>query len=339
MSEKIMQEVESPIDHNYHQISSEKTKQWEAHQSPAYHEYRKNWEGYPRTHTVGRFPLNLDIEATTACNLKCDMCPRTEMVKQHTMWKVEAVDYNLYTRLIDEGAAKGLCAIKYNFVGEPTLNPRLVDMIRYAKNAGVADVMFNTNGTLLDEKLSRRLIEAGLDKLFFSFDSPYREHYNAIRIGADYDKVLANIKRFMEIRKEMNSHSPFTRISMVLMQDNHKEWEDFVELFSPIVDAVGYVDYLDQGGISNPERSTVKKTDKNKKFCCPQLWQRMFVHPDGVASVCCMDLLREIKVGTVDNNTVEEIWTGKAYQELRELHMTGRFEEIPTCASCALAQL
>ena len=53
--------------------------------------------------------------------------------------------------------------------------------------------MFNTNASLLTEK-AVEIIKSGLDKLFFSFDSLYREQYNKIRVKGDYDKVLNNIK-------------------------------------------------------------------------------------------------------------------------------------------------
>ncbi len=331
-------EVETKVDHNYHQLPSGRTSEWENAMPAEYWEYRRKWEEYPKKHIVDKFPVHLDIEATSNCNLLCKMCPRTDMVNDGTFWKVQNFDFSLYTRLIDEGAEKGLCSIKFNYLGEPLMNPRLVEMIQYAKDKGVIDVMFNTNATVFTERMSRQLIESGLDKLFFSFDSPYREHYNEIRINADYDKVLRNIRRFMQIRDEMGSIKPFTRVSMVRMKENEEEWQAFKELFDPLVDAVAYVDYIEHTNLSNSETSVVKSMqNQGKKFCCPQLWQRMFVHPDGVVTVCCVDSARKLQVGHIKDKSIEEIWTGSKYQKLRELHATGRIDEIPTCAKCHLA--
>jgi len=64
----------------------------------------------------------------------------------------------------------------------------------------------------------------------------------------------------------------------------------------------------------------------------------MFVHPDGVATVCCIDSMRTLQVGNVFEQSIKDIWHGKKYQRLRKLHETGRFDEIPTCARCPLAQ-
>ncbi|MBD3670066.1 MAG: SPASM domain-containing protein [Gammaproteobacteria bacterium] len=330
-------DVDTPIDHNYHVDPTEKMRRWESTLPEAYWDYRRKWEQNPVNHEVGDFPIHLDIEATSHCNLLCTMCPRTEMVEQGVFWDVGKFDFDKYKTLIDEGVKNGLCSVKYNYLGEPMMNKQLFDMIKYAKDAGVVDVMFNTNATALTEKNARKLIESGVDKLFFSFDSPYRERYNEIRIGADYDKVLNNIKRFHEIREEMGSIKPFTRISMVLMKDTEDQWEDFKALFDPIVDAVAYVDYMDHG-IQKSDRNVVQFKQDKKSFCCPQLWQRMFVHPDGVVTPCCLDASRELVMGNVNENTASEIWKNEKYTEMRELHASGRINEIPTCARCPLAK-
>lgn len=331
--------VETKVDHNYHQIPSEKTHIWEESLPAEYWEYRRQWEENPKNHTVNAVPVHLDIEATSNCNLLCTMCPRTEMIENGKFWKVKNFDFDLYTRLIDEGAEKGLCSIKFNYLGEPLMNPRLVEMIRYAKERGIVDVMFNTNATLLTERIAKQLIEAGLDKLFFSFDSPFREHYNEIRVNANYDKTLRNIQRFKEIRDSYGTGKPFTRISMVRMKENEHEWLAFKELFEPLVDAVAWVDYIEHTSQSGTDaKIAVDKVQSNgKKFCCPQLWQRMFVHPDGVVTVCCVDSARKLQVGNIHGKTVEEIWNGLEYQKLRELHATGRIDEIPVCSNCHLA--
>lgn len=335
--------IETKVDHNYHELKNDKVARWEASLPPEYWAYRKKWNEYPAQHKVEQIPIHLDIEATSNCNLKCKMCPRTDMVEEGTFWEVKNFDFELYKEIISDAASKGLCSLKYNYLGEPLMNPHLIEMIRFAKEQGVVDVMFNTNATMLTERIARQLIESGLDKLFFSFDSPYREHYNDIRINAEYDKVLRNIKRFMEIRDEMDSVKPFTRVSMVRMKENEEEWQAFKALFEPIVDAVAYVDYVEHTNQKAKDGKTLYNiapmTKTNKKFCCPQLWQRMFIHPDGVVSVCCVDSARRLQVGNIHQNSVEEIWNGPQYQKLRELHASGRIEEIPVCANCHLAQI
>ena len=210
-------------------------------------------------------------------------------------------------------------------------------MIKYAKEAGVCDVMFNTNASLLTEKKAVEIIKSGLDKLFFSFDSPYREQYNKIRVKGDYDKVLNNIKNFMKIKKEMKSDTPITRVQMVLMKENKHEFKDFVKLFTPIVDTIAHIDYLDHG-IQDTKKAVVDFSRKTKKFCCPQLWQRMFIHPDGIVTPCCIDSDRKLVMGNTNKNSPKEIWNNQKYKEMRKLHLQGKIDDIPTCKKCPLAK-
>ena len=69
-------------------------------------------------------------------------------------------------------------------VGEPMLVKNLPQMVRYLKDRG-AYVLFNTNGTVLNEKNGRALIAAGLDELRVSLDASTPKSYLKVR-GKDY---------------------------------------------------------------------------------------------------------------------------------------------------------
>jgi radical SAM protein with 4Fe4S-binding SPASM domain len=331
--------IEVSVDHNFHLKTQNIMDDWESRRTQAYKSYRKEWYNNPKNNILNDFPIHLDIEATSACNFLCTMCPRTEMIENKTFWKVENFDMKTYEKIVSDGVPLGLRSIKFQYLGEPLVNKNLVKMIKFAKKAGVVDVMFNTNASLLDEKKAEEIILSGVDKVFFSFDSPYREQFNKIRIKGDYDLVLKNIKNFMKIKKELKSDTPITRVQMVLMKDNEKEWEDFQKLFSNVVDTIAYIDYLDHGTQNqHKEKGVVKIGERKGKFCCPQLWQRMFVHPDGLVTPCCLDSSRELVMGNIKDNSITEIWKNKLYKNMREKHLAGKIDDIPTCRKCPLAK-
>jgi radical SAM protein with 4Fe4S-binding SPASM domain len=337
MKEK--KEIEIKIDHNFHLQSKDIMDQWEERRSTEYKNYRKAWHENPKLNIVNEFPIHLDIEATSACNFLCTMCPRTEMIEDKTFWKVENFNFEKYKKLIDVGSKKGLKSIKFQYLGEPLVNKNLVKMIKYAKYAGIVDVMFNTNASLLTEKKSKEIILSGVDKVFFSFDSPYRDKFNKIRVKGDYDQVLNNIKNFMKIKKELQSDTPITRVQMVLMEETKQEWEDFKRLFEGTVDTIAWIDYLDHGKQNEySKKGLVKIEKKDKEFCCPQLWQRMFVHPDGLVTPCCTDSNRELVMGNINKDSVEKIWNNKKYKNMRKLHLQGQINKIPLCAKCTYAK-
>jgi len=335
----VVKKLNVPIDHNFIKEPSDRQDIFDASRSEKYWEYRYRWEYNPTNQIVEDSPIHIDIDITNKCNLKCQMCPRTDLVKRGIFWEEGYVDFGVYEEIISQGMENGLCSVKYNILGEPLIHPDLPDMIRYAKEIGIVDTMLNTNGTLLTEGLGIKLIESGLDKLFFSFDSPHEDVYNKIRAGASYHKVLNNIKRFIQIRNKMKSITPLTRASMVLMKENIHERDDFRTLFSPIVDFVAFSVYLKHIGQEEDEEKTIVNLNDQGVFCCPQLWQRMFIHTDGEVSVCCLDTTRTIKIGNIHDKSIKELWLGDEYKEIRDLHASGNYKKHHVCSVCPLTRM
>ncbi|CEP68879.1 Aldolase-type TIM barrel [Moorella glycerini] len=326
-----------PVNPTYHEIVvNESVQEWERSKGPEYHEYRRKWALNPKHFVLEHTPIHLDIEPTNSCNLKCPMCPRTVLMHEgNNKLPVGFMDFNVYKEIIDQAASLGVSSIKLNWLGEPLLHPRIVDMVCYAKEKGIIDVMFNTNAVLLTEQVASELIDAGLDKLFFSFDSPFKEEYENIRVGANYERTLENIKALQLLKQKKGRKSPLTRVSMVLMQENHSSLEHFINLFSNIVDIVAYVDYRQP--LNNRKESYNDKIAQSlPSFACSQLWQRMFIAWDGEVVVCCVDSEREFVVGNIRDNNIDEIWHNDKYKYMRECHMKGEYYRVNICSKCSL---
>ncbi len=334
-----MEKKEVDLYFGFQEVKSDNAINWEKSRSEAYKEYRKKWDEIPKTLKIPKFPLHLDIEASNKCNLKCPMCPRTVRITEGK-WRAERnFNFSLYKKVLDEGGKKGLCALNLNHSGEPLLHPSLPEMIKYAKDVGILDVFFHTNGTLLTEKMSRKLVTSGLDRMVISFDSPYREKYNRIRIGADYDQVFDNIKKMKDVKKELKSLTPITRINMVKFLDiEKKEIDDAVNLFSKIVDIVGFLDYVDYDLVfSNIGNKIEFPENYISNFICTQPLTRMTLYEDGRVFPCCWDSYELYCIGDVNKNSLENIWTSDKLEFLRKKHSEGKFFEIPMCKNCIYA--
>ncbi|OLN33524.1 radical SAM/SPASM domain-containing protein [Desulfosporosinus metallidurans] len=326
--------IEVPVNSTYHEVNNERAREWEKQQSDKYKEYRNKWTVNPKNFIVDDAPLHLDIEPTNACNLKCPMCPRTVLLNdenKNSDFHIGSMDMNTFKKIIDEAVDIGVYSVKLNWLGEPLVHSNIVDMVAYAKGKGIIDVMFNTNAVLLTEDISRRLIEAGLDKIFFSFDSPLKEKYEQIRIGANFEDTLNNIIRFTKIRTEMGKAHPLTRVSMVLMENNKEEYDKYVEIFRNIVDIVAYVEYREPVGNETNETKLYEQG-----FACSQLWQRMFIAWDGEVIPCCVDSQRELVMGNIHKDTIKDIWNNEVYSNIRKLHKDGMLYELDLCRKCAL---
>jgi len=114
-------------------------------------------------------------------------------------------------------------------LGEPMMHPRFFDMVRYATDKGI-QVTINTNLTLLNPERTERLVNSGLDHLYFSIDGSTAETYERIRKRAHYDRVLRNAEMLLETRKRLGNELPRLSLVMVIMRQNLHELPDLVKL-------------------------------------------------------------------------------------------------------------
>src|ERR1700727_953012 len=145
--------------------------------------------GADRAAVAEQLPVCLYLEVTNRCNLLCTTCPRT----YEDLEPAADLSWELFTRIVDQ--VPDLARAVLHGVGEPMLVKDLPRMVKYLKERGVY-VLFNTNGTVLNARNGRGLIEAQLDELRVSLDASNRETFKTIR-GADYfNRITRNVRAF-----------------------------------------------------------------------------------------------------------------------------------------------
>jgi len=148
-----------------------------------------------------RLPVCIYLETTNRCNLLCTTCPRTyaELEPPADM------SWALFTSIVDQ--IPHLERAVLHGVGEPMLVKNLPKMVRYLKDRSTY-VLFNTNGTVLNDRNGRALIDAGLDELRVSLDASNAASFLAIR-GADFfNRILRNVRRFRELQVREGHERP-----------------------------------------------------------------------------------------------------------------------------------
>jgi radical SAM protein with 4Fe4S-binding SPASM domain len=290
-----------------------------------FQEYRKNWVEWPGNYIVKGFPLHLDIEASCLCNLRCPFCA----TNYEPIGGKGVMSFETFRKIIDEGAANGLCAIKLNSGGrgEPLLNKAVPEMVAYAKKKGIMDVYFNTNATLLTKEVSRRIIDAGLDRISISFEGYTPETYEKYRIGSSFKKVVDNIKGLVNMRNEMEVKNPLVRIQTVALPELAPHFKEYASFWEGIADEVAFIDFKDYGKLEH---------DLVYDWACPYLWQRIMVRWDGTIAVCQFDYTDTGGLGNVNKgDSIRSAWTGEKMRNIRELNMRGRAHMIPVCNGCS----
>jgi MoaA/NifB/PqqE/SkfB family radical SAM enzyme len=118
--------------------------------------------------------------------------------------------------------------------GEPLSHPACLDMIEQAKAAG-HPVSLITNGILLTEQVTCRLIELRLDKLWVSLDGASPECYADVRLGDALPVVVENLTRLRMQKYQTFGFSswagvPKLGIAFVAMKRNIHDLAEVIKL-------------------------------------------------------------------------------------------------------------
>lgn len=306
-------------------------------QGEPFKEYRRRWEAVSNLELETEFPLQLDFELNNLCNLKCEMCT----------WSVEAMPKSVdfptekFKEIVSDGVQRGLRSLDMSYVNEPLIRKDLPDLIRFARDAGVVDIAFNTNAMLLTPDMGARLLDSGLTRIQFSMDGFKPETVEKVRAGSDHARILKNILGFLELKKARGLKVPLTAVSFVRMSVNEGEWDDFVSYWRGRVDYILLREYLSPFGESSPHhedksRLFAEHRHVAKDFRCNKPWQRMVVRADGTVLPCCTFQAVQLPMGNVFETALRDLWTQQKMKDLRSLHYRGEFRKNKTCLECAL---
>ncbi len=283
---------------------------------------------------LGYLPFRYWIETTNKCNLSCVLCPNSA---DNTSIR-GLMDIEIYRRLIDD-IQRYAYDINLSHRGEPLFHPQLYEFISYAENKGIA-TRIHTNATMLDAEKSEMLIDSGLSLLSFSFDGFDKEGYEAIRRGSDYEMVVCNIVRFLEMKARKNK-GPYTIIQVIeTIRDKYKteQKEAFMARFKGLPVDKFYIkkphSWAGNVKINDFMEDPQQVDDSLKRSRCTFPWYASVVLWDGTVCPCPQDWYGEMKMGDLNQYRFPEIWNGEAYQELRSIMNQGRQRERELCWGC-----
>jgi MoaA/NifB/PqqE/SkfB family radical SAM enzyme len=189
---------------------------------------RRYFESIEHRDTVlEQAPVCLYLETTNRCNLLCTTCPRT----YEELEPPADMTWELFTSIVDQ--VPNLSRAVLHGVGEPMLVKNLSKMVRYLKDRGTY-VLFNTNGTMLNERNGRALIDAGLDELRVSLDAANAKSYLTVR-GKDYFKrILRNVRAFRELQEREGKDRPRVSTWLTGLKETIAELPEFVKVAANI---------------------------------------------------------------------------------------------------------
>ena len=315
---------------NYSMDTEEREARFEANRGDGweteYAEYRRNWAEYPQQQHVSDFPLLVDVELSSLCNLKCPMCYTiTDAFKEHV--DVTRMDWDLYKKIIDEIGGK-VPALRLSLRGEATLHKKFIEAIKYAKDSGIKEVSLLTHGGKLTLPYFEKMVEAGVDWITISIDG-VGDTYERVRKPLKFNDLLDKIKAIKKYKEEHQLKRPVIKVQGIwpAVAENP---ELYYSTFEPHVDLVAFnplIDYL----------SNDKNIEYLENFTCPQQYQRLVIGADGLVMKCSNDEENREVIGDIKNETVHQIWHGEKMQAVRDMHMQPRgFMQSAVCRKCYL---
>lgn len=287
-------------------------------------------------------PYALAIGVCDLCNFKCKFCA-PQYSEEGRAFAKQMMDKSLFKKIVDDMTKfPEPFKIVRLASGEPLLNKDLPWMISYAKEKKVADkIEVITNGSLLNLKLNRQLVEAGLDRIRISIEGIDAEAYREMAgISLEWDKFLGNIKDLYEHRNQCEIYIKTVDAAV----DTVEKQELFMDVFGNMADRI-FVDHVipnwadyeqihDDFEIQRKEAIHGGLSYKELAIC-PFPFYYPHISATGLVTPCCVDWRHDIAVGDVSKNSLKDILEGRAYLDfLMNMLKKGRKASHILCARC-----
>ena len=303
-------------------------------------DYRDKYRNYLKDNEhkyLPDYPISVILELVNRCNLECPFCYQgyRNDAKKSTL-SIEDLK-----KLFLEFKKNKLDALLLS-QSEPLLYKDFGKILEMAKESEIMDQFMFTNGTLLNDKNSKIILNSSLTRLFVSIDAATSETYDKVRIPVNkktllkenrLKKIEENVINFVNLRNSLNRKIPLVRVSFIALKTNAHEVDRFIEKWIDIVDSV---EIQKESSIELYDDLLKKKFNSKKlslkKYNCNDPWGQISVNSDGTVGPCCSTVGRNIPIGNILNQSLKEIWEGKKIKAIREGFVNNKPNKV--CKLC-----
>jgi len=293
---------------------------------PRYLIYRYKFNKYPVLKKVSQYPICVNIEPTSVCNLRCVMCYQSDKsFSRKSNNFMGNMNMDLFKKIIDE-IEGNVEAVTLASRGEPMLNQNLSEMLKYCDKKFLG-LKLNTNATMLNEKIIHSIFSSDLQTLVFSIDEKDKDSYEKIRVNAKFEKTMKNLELFKKIKeKHYKSSKMIVRISGVKINEN-QNINDMRKQYEGFADQITFVNYGPWESAYDNEINDIEKH-------CSQLFRNIYIWWDGKANPCDYDYKSILSKNNANNEKIEKIWNSENFNYLREKHLNKKRKEVNPCNKC-----
>jgi MoaA/NifB/PqqE/SkfB family radical SAM enzyme len=179
-------------------------------------------------------PLNVILDLTARCNLKCVMCyfANTDRLVFPPFDTQLSDDGNMPVEVFEKIAADlfpRAWRVALGCAAEPMIHPRFREIVAIAGRYGVPDLWFPTNLLALTEPTAQTLVASGVTTVAASIDGMTKETYERIRVPAKWERLIACLELLRSVKKSARSKRPRLRIIFTWMKSNRQDLSSLPE--------------------------------------------------------------------------------------------------------------
>lgn len=283
------------------------------------------------------FPSQILMDITEVCNLACTHCPHPSFRKSEH-YGARYLDPDLNARMVEEVRLHGRGVtqyIRYSSNGEPLVHPQGYQMIEHAVDASGVMVTLTTNGTIMNEKRTQKLLEAGVHLIDISIDAFKAETYSKIRVNGDLAVTRDNVLRLLRWTREGGAKTKVV-VSFIEQPGNAGEAADFEKYWRD-----QGADYVVVRRLHSCSGAKIELADVRRKLNqrtirrpCLYPWERIVVNARGQLAFCPSDWVHGSSIVDYRTTSILETWTGDFYRALRRAHLENDFSAHGFCGQC-----
>lgn len=276
------------------------------------------------------YPGAIGIETFRGCNARCIMCP----VENYTP-PLGQMEENVFSTIVTQLTEfrEKLRSTALFFNGEPLMDKLLENRIAQCKDAGLPNIGFATNGSLLTEDRIRSIIDASPDWITVSFDSLDKETYESIKLRLDFNEVLQNILNLIEERNRQKSKTRLV-LRFIEQEKNQGQFNSYFSFWAPKLNPD--IDELHLNREHNWSRGSDGFYGNSP---CGFIFGRYFIIRDGTLVLCPADCNAEHNFGNIMETSLLDIINSPQRETIRRLHRENKRSTLKLCSTCNIPEL
>jgi MoaA/NifB/PqqE/SkfB family radical SAM enzyme len=283
------------------------------------------------------FPSQILMDITEVCNLACTHCPHPTFAKSEH-YGGRHLNPALNEKMIEEVRQYGQGRtqyIRYASNGEPLVHPNGYDMIQSAVDHSGVFVTLTTNGKIMNEKRTQRLLESGVHLIDISIDAFKPETYAKIRVKGNLEVTRENVLRLIRWVKESKAKTKVV-VSFVEQPQNTNETVDFESYWKDRGADFVVIRRLHSCSGAVVELADMRRQAQGQQQRRPCLypWERIVINARGDLAFCPSDWVHGSYVADYVKTTIKEEWQGNFYRRLRDAHLKSDYQNHAFCGRC-----